>query len=86
LKNAYEAGHPVRIVMTKGKDIAIDEKRCAAAACVRLWRVTSPLLLPGEYESSEAFISAVEKAWAATWARLQGGEPDLTRYEPDPGT
>lgn len=76
LKNAYEAGHPVRIVMTEGKDVAIDEKRCAAAAAVRLWRVASPLLRPDAFESSEEFVSAVEEEWLQTWAQLQAGEPE----------
>lgn len=76
LKNAFEAGHPVRIVMTDGKDVAIDEKRCAAAAGVRLWRVVSPMVRPAEFETSEAFVLAVEQAWAATWAQLQAGEPE----------
>jgi len=76
LKNAYEAGHPVRVVMTAGKDAVIDERRCSATVGVRLWRVASPLLLPAEFDSFDTFMLAVEALWAATWARLQAGEPE----------
>lgn len=44
---------------------------------MRLRRVASPLLRPGEYGSFEAFMPAVEEVWAATWARLQAGELEV---------
>ena len=37
----------------------------------------STYLCPPRYDSFEAFMPAVEEVWAATWARLQAGEPEV---------
>ena len=39
----------------------------------------STYLWPLRYDSFEAFMPAVEEVWAATWARLQAGEPQAER-------
>ena len=39
----------------------------------------SQLTYATRYDSFEAFMPAVEEVWAATWARLQAGEPVVER-------
>ena len=38
--------------------------------------------LPPRYDTFEAFMPAVEEVWAATWARLQAGEPEAEEESP----
>ena len=46
-----------------------------------VWSEATPehatdLQLTTQYDAFEAFMPAVEEVWAATWARLQAGEPE----------
>ena len=82
LKNAYDARNTVQVVMTSGKDSAIDEKRLSAKMFVRLRRIVMPPITATEYDEFDAFKAAVEKSWEQGWNHLffaqdTSGESDM---------
>lgn len=71
---AHSRGLPVQLVISRGKEEVIAEKRWAARRGVTLVTGFSRLLQPTEAPSCEAFIDTVEREWAALWDRVYGAQ------------
>lgn len=70
LKNVYESGHAVHIVITVNKEFIWNESKGYVSCRTTLYRAVHPApILPSAHATFESFVAAVEQAWKITWAR-----------------
>jgi len=69
LKNVYEAGDALHIIITVGKEDLVNEKKGILRCGVTLFRARHPPIHAKDFNTFEKYLAHVEKAWVMTWRR-----------------
>jgi len=69
LKNVYEAGDALLIMVTVNKELLMNEGRCQLRCCTTLYRARDASVRAADHANFESFHTSVERAWVATWQR-----------------